>query len=198
MVLPTGKKRPRGLYALFGHLPYSTSVRFIPNIHVTTNYPVCSWSDPYMCYYVLNFTIQPAVFLSYMPFSDKCTEWPQNYIEHYKVRGTPYMCYWCSPVLNLSPFCSLASRFCVTKHLRQVHRIKAKRPWTIQDQMYPICVSSVPESQIAVLFGLRPAVFEIQAIFRKVHRMTTKWPWIRQGQKYPIYMYVLLIITYPI
>ncbi len=31
--------------------------------------------------------------LKYRPFWDKCTEWPQNGPKHYKVIGTPHMCY---------------------------------------------------------------------------------------------------------
>ncbi len=36
-------------------------------------------------------------FLSYKPFSDKYTEWPQNDPEHYKVKCTLNMCYYSKP-----------------------------------------------------------------------------------------------------
>ena len=41
-------------------------------------------------------------------FETKYTEWPQNDIEHYKDKGTPYtgMCCWYPRVPNFSPFCS--------------------------------------------------------------------------------------------
>ncbi len=52
--------------------------------------------------------------------------------------------------------------------------------------MYPIRIASVLESQISVLFTLRPAVFELQAIFRQMHWMTPKWPWTLQSHSYPI------------
>ncbi len=32
-------------------------------------------------------------FLSYWPFWEKCTKWPQNDLKPYKVKCTPYMCY---------------------------------------------------------------------------------------------------------
>ena len=44
--------------------------------------------------------------------------------------------------------------------------------WLQQDQMYPMCITSVPESQISVALVLRSSVFELQAILNNVHRMT--------------------------
>ena len=70
-------------------------------------------------------------------------------------------------------------------------RMTPKWPWTLQDQVYPIYITNVPEFQISVLFGLRTSVFELQAILRKVHKMTSKWPWNRQDQMYPIYELLL-------
>ncbi len=49
--------------------------------------------------------------------------------------------------------------------LRQLHGMTPKWPWILQGQMYPICVTSTHESQISLRFALRPAIFEIQAIF---------------------------------
>ncbi len=46
-------------------------------------------------------------------------------------------------------------------------------PCRVQSQMHPICIASIPEFQISVLFALRPAVFELQTILRK---KCTKWP----------------------
>ncbi len=38
----------------------------------------------------VRFALRPAV-LELQAIRDKCTEWPQNDIEYYKVKGTPYM-----------------------------------------------------------------------------------------------------------
>ncbi len=43
--------------------------------------------------------------------------------------------------------------------------------------MYCICITSISESQISVLFGLWTAFFKLQAILMKVHRMTLKLPY---------------------
>ncbi len=37
-----------------------------------------------------SFSLQGKPFSSYTPFWDR---WPQNDLEHYKVKGTPNMCY---------------------------------------------------------------------------------------------------------
>ncbi len=58
-----------------------------------------------------------------------------------------------------------------------------------------IFITIVPESQISLRFALRPAFFNIQAIWRQVHRMIPKWPWTLQGQRYPIN--VLLVSMCP-
>ena len=76
-----------------------------------------------------------------------------------------------------------------------MHQMTPKWHWTQQGQMYLICVTSVLESQISILFTLWPAVFELQAILRRVHQMIPKWPWTIQGQMYPIY--VLLVSPIP-
>ncbi len=59
-------------------------------------------------------------FLSYMPFYNKYTKWPSTDIEHYKVMLTSYIF---PQVLNLSPFCSMASRCRVTATLREVYQM---------------------------------------------------------------------------
>ncbi len=53
--------------------------------------PIISYYYPW----VLKFnsiTLRPPC-LSCRPFWDECAEWPQNYLEHYKVKGTSYMLY---------------------------------------------------------------------------------------------------------
>ena len=60
---------------------------------------------------------------------------------------------------------------------------------------YPIPYTTVPEPQISLHFVLRPAIFELQAIFRQVHRMTPKGSWTLQDQRYTTY--VLLVSSSP-
>ncbi len=70
-----------------------TSLRLMPNSHVATTYVagvpiyVSRVSLPVSPTFRL-FSINDQTFWSYRPFRDKCTEWQQNYLEHYKVRAT--------------------------------------------------------------------------------------------------------------
>ncbi len=45
----------------------------------------------------------------------------ENDFEHYKVKGTPHMCYNCSRVSNFTPFCSTTRRFEDTAHFIILH-----------------------------------------------------------------------------
>ncbi len=81
--------------------------------------------------------------------------------------------------------------------LRQVHQMPPKWPWTPQGQMYQICATSVPNSQISVRSTLRSAVFEIRPVMKKgitklsiigKHQMTSEWPWTLNIQKCPAYI----------
>ncbi len=69
---------------------------------------------------------------------------------------------------------SATSHFRVTGHFEKGAPNDSKWSWTIQGQMYPICITSVPEHHISVLFALWPAVFESQAFLRQVQQC--KWP----------------------
>ncbi len=64
----------------------------------------------------------------------------------------------------------------------------SKWPWTLQGQMYTICVTSVSESQIELNFALRPTVFSLDTILRQVQQMTSKWHWTLQGHMHPTYV----------
>ena len=78
-------------------------------------------------------------FLSYRPFWDKCTEWPQTDLEPYKFKGTPYML-----LVSASPkFYSISlyeTHFWVIGHFETSAPNDPKWPWTLQGQMYPIYV----------------------------------------------------------
>ncbi len=72
-------------------------VRFMPNVHVATTYVVevtqiCVTS---IGLWVINFAPFDSTTKSFRVTchfeTTKCTEWPQMDLEHYKVKGTPYM-----------------------------------------------------------------------------------------------------------
>ncbi len=107
----------------------------------------------YILYYysrILNFSpfCSPGNVLICRPFWDKRTESFQSDSEHYKVKGTPYMCYNIPEFQNFSNFRSITSRLRVMGHLEtsepndlQITRTRSK--------VHHICVTSVPASQIS-------------------------------------------------
>ncbi len=89
-----------------------------------------------------------------MPFWEKCTKRAQNLKPYmYKVKCT-HTCVTSILEAQILLFRSTTSRFRVTDHLRKVHQITPKWPWTLQGQRYPINVTSVHESQISLRFVL--------------------------------------------
>ncbi len=118
-----------------------------------------------------------------MPFWDKCTGWPQNDLEHYKVKDAQYT--YDDPGLpNFNPFHSTASHFQhvqVTGHFDTsalndpTMTLNTKRSVTsyVYDN-YPQLLNFIP---YFAMFAPQPAVFELQTILRQVHRMNSQWPW---------------------
>ncbi len=126
---------------------------------------------------------------------EKCTKWPQNNLEHYKVK-LPDICITSVPdskFHSVSLYDQPFSRYrpfwdkCTEWPQIDLEPHKVKLPY--------ICITSVRDSQILVRFALWPALFEIQAILRQVHRMTPNWPWTLLGQRYTTY--VLLVSPSP-
>ncbi len=80
--------------------------------------------------------------------------------------------------------------------LRQVHWMTLTWHWTLQskDTSRTVCVNGVTnsESQSAICFALRPAVFESEAILWRLHEMTVMWPRTLEDQRHPMYMHALL------
>ena len=75
-----------------------------PNITLNTH---TSSKVPHMCYlcpWFPNFTLfcSTASHFWYRSFWDKCTQWPQNDLEPYKVKCTPYMYNYCPWVSNFT------------------------------------------------------------------------------------------------
>ena len=86
------------------------------------------------------------LFQSYRPFWHKCTEWPQNDLEYYKVKGTPYICYYCPWFPNFSPFRSMTSYIQVTGHFEKSLSNDAKMTLNPTRSKVPhICVTSLPK-----------------------------------------------------
>ena len=88
-----------------------------------------------------------------------------------KVKGIPYTCsnYPRDPIF--SPFHSAASYFPVKAILRQVHQMTPENDlkYSKRSKVLHIHATTTHESQISIRFVLKPAVFELQAIFRQVH-----------------------------
>ncbi len=142
---------------------------------------------PYMCYKYprgVNFTVSlyDKSFSSYWPFWEKCTKLPQSDLEHYKLKCSPHVLIvsmipkFHSVSLYNQPFLRYRAFWdkCTEWPQNDLEPYKVKLPY--------LCITNVRNSQISLRFALRPALFEIQTILRQVHRMTAKWPWTLQGQ----------------
>ncbi len=68
--------------------------------------------------------------------SRKCTKWPPNDFEHYKIKGTPYTCYQRHRVPCFTTICSFHpfSRYVVNN--RKTHRMTSDWFWTF-NSTYP-------------------------------------------------------------
>ena len=145
------------MYSIY-MLPVSTSPRF---------YPV---------------SLYDKLFISYRPFLEKCTEWPQNDLEHYKLKCTLHVLFvslvpkFHSVLLYGQPFLRYMASFLrqvpraifeIQAILRQVHWMTSNWPWTLQGQITLSSITTLHESQIPLSFALRPAVFELRPFWDK-------------------------------
>ncbi len=92
-----------------------------------------------------NFTLFQSTtshFLSYRPFWDKCTEWPQNGFKFYKVKDTPYLCYSYPRVPNFTRFALTPTLVELQAILRKMHQMTPNDLKPYKGQMYPIDVYS--------------------------------------------------------
>ncbi len=105
----------------------------------------CSWCPlvPYLSSFC-SMTCEP--FWSYRPFWDKCTAGPQNDLEPYKVKGTPYTSYLYPKESKIS-VCFTIWPAILELHTILRHNHSAlndpKWPWTLQGQGCPIYVLPV-------------------------------------------------------
>ncbi len=104
----------------------------------------------------------------------QCTEWPQNNLEHYKVKCTPYMHNKCSESqISLRVALPPPAVFELHAILRQVlRRMTLKWPWTVQSETYAIHVLLVSQRvPNLVRVALWPVILEWQAILTHAHWM---------------------------
>ncbi len=103
-----------------------------------------------------------------------------------------YTCCTCTIDINFQSVFLCEQPCWVTGHFETfVHRMIPKKPWTLQDKMYPIYMLLVSQDltfQSVSLYRFRVAGHV--ACLRKVHRMTTKElrTWTLQGQRYTIWV----------
>ncbi len=90
-------------------------------------------------------------FSSYRPLWSKCIEWTQNDLVHYKMKGTPYMCYQYYRVPNFSPFCSTTSPFQDLVHFIIPHWLQAKKH---NKKCQQFKISTIHKSEISIRFAL--------------------------------------------
>ncbi len=80
---------------------------------------------------------------------------------------------YCPRVSNVTPFRSTTSRFWNTGEFETSVPNDPELTMNATRSYVPhICVTSIQESHIPLIFALRPAVFELQAILTK----STEWP----------------------
>ncbi len=104
----------------------------------------------------------------YRPFWTKCSEWPQNDLAYYEVKGTPLPIY----LLQVPPspkFHSilLYTHFWVTGPIETIALNDPKRSWGLWSKRYPIHPPS--PSQFLICFVLHLSIFELQLILIKVY-----------------------------
>ncbi len=113
-------------------------------------------------------------------------------LDHYKVKCTSYMCIcmdsisesklqkvllYDQPFPNYRPFWDN----CINWPKKMILK-------TIMSKTNHMCVTSIPETQISLIFTLRPWVFEIQGCRKpEMQRITSNWLWTFNGWKYRVY-----------
>ncbi len=114
------------------------------------------------------------LFLSYRPFWEKCTKWPQNDLEHCKLKRTTYVCV--TSVLDSQILIRFALRpavFEIQASLGQVHQMTPKWHWTLQGQRYPIYVLLLSTSSKVHSISLYGQPFWR---YRQLWEKCTEWP----------------------
>ena len=146
---------------------------------------------PLMCYlgpWFPNFTPYPstAISLRYRALWYKCTEWPQNDLEPYKVKCTPYMYTLPESQISLC-FALRPAVFEIQAILKKVHRMTPTWPWMGQGNSYLVYVLLLSTSFKSQSISLYDQPFSRCRPFWDKW-MTANWPWTLQGQ-IALYMY---------
>ncbi len=118
---------------------------------------------------------------SYGPLFDKCTDWAQNDIEHYKVK-IRFSIYKCHCIPNCNPLCSTASHYRDTFYYFETDVPKwcTDWLWTPIGHIKFLIFSttcSIPTQVNPTFLPLHSTIFELQVILRQVHWMNPKRPW---------------------
>ena len=130
----------------------------------------------------LRFTLRPAVFdiqANMRQVHRMTAKWSWTH----KKSNVPHICVTRIHELKISVRFTL--RPAIQTILRKVHRMTPKLHWRLEGQMYPICVTSIPKSQIHPV-SLYDSHFRDAGHFDKSAPNDATWPSTRKGQIYPI------------
>ena len=141
------------------------------------------WSnlDPVVCNVLLEFSQYTCYKMSYAPFSEKCTKWPNMALQW--PRSKRPICILHTPQrLKLYPVSLYDEPFLGCKPiLRKVHQMTPKWPWHVQGWKCPYAYNIHPRGPNSHLFHSMIAILTYDPILWKMHSMAPNWPWHVQG-----------------
>ncbi len=132
---------------------------------------------------------------SYKPFWKKCTKWPQNDIEHYKLKWSPYVL-----IVSIIPKFHSVSLY-DQPFLRYRAFWDKCTEWPQNDlepykfKCTPYIYNYCPRVLNFTPFRSTTTIFQHTGHFETSAPYDPKWPWTLQGQRYPTY--VLLVSMNP-
>ncbi len=96
----------------------------------------------------------------------KCTKWPQNGLQHYKVKDIPYIYYKSPRVPNFNPCHSTANCFRVACHIEATAQNDPRMILnTTRSKVPHICSTDTPKSKFSLSFALRGEMFKMFEFF---------------------------------
>ncbi len=126
-----------------------------------------------MCPKFHSISLYDEPFSSYRPFWEKCTKWPQNYLEPYKVKLRYIYVLQISTRPKFHCFALRRAVFELQAILRKVHWMTPKWPWTLQGHRYQINVLLVSMSPKFHSVSLYDQPF---SRYRPFWNKCTEWP----------------------
>ncbi len=137
-------------------LTLSTSRSYVPYIYMLLG----SMSPKFH-----SISLHDEPFSCYRPFWEKCTQWPQNDLEPYKVKLS-YICITSVPDSQMSLHFTLRPAiFEIQAILRQVHRMIPNWPWTQQRQITLYLYNNCPRVSNFTPFGSTTSRFGVTGHF---------------------------------